>query len=164
MQDPLIVLKSFVRQLAGKAFDTSGVIQYSLVQRCETIKKEKRDFTYKDCEDLLLDSFNLYSRTTIVLDALDETDITDYNLGAILTELMEKSENPIKIFISSRPDRDYLEAFEDEATITVDASNQQEDIERFLAEKLYTTKFFQQRSQIIQSKITDVFAARSCGM
>lgn len=164
MQDPLIALRSFVRQLAGKAFDTSGVVQHSLVQRCEKIQKEKRDFTYKDCEDLLLESFNLYTRTTIVLDALDETDITDYNLGAILTTIMRKSENPIKVFISSRPDREYLEAFADETVITVDASNQHEDIERFLAEKLYTTSLFQQRSQVIQNEITNVFATRSCGM
>lgn len=164
MQDPLIVLKSFVRQLAGKAFDTSDVIQYSLVQRCDTIKKEKRDFNYKDCEDLLSESFNLYSKTTIVLDALDETDITEYNLGAILTSLMEKSENPIKIFISSRPDREYLEAFKDDAVITLDANNQQKDIETFLVEKLYTTKFFQERSQVIQNEIRNVFATRSRGM
>lgn len=77
---------------------------------------------------------------------------------------MQKSENPIKIFISSRPDREYLEAFADETVVTVDASNQHEDIERFLAEKLYTTKFFQQRSQVIQNEIMNVFAARSCGM
>ncbi|KAL7902547.1 hypothetical protein HDV63DRAFT_362000 [Trichoderma sp. SZMC 28014] len=164
MQDPLIALRSFVRQLAGKAFDTSGVVQHSLVQRCEEIQKEKREFTYKDCEDLLLESFNLYTRTTIVLDALDETDVTDYNLGAILTTIMRKSENPIKIFISSRPDREYLEAFADETVITVDASNQHEDIERFLAEKLYSTGFFQQRSPGIQNEIRNVFATRSCGM
>jgi hypothetical protein len=164
MQDPLTVLRSFVRQLAGKAFDTSGVIQNSLIQRCEIIQKEKRDFTYKDCEDMLLESFNLYPRTTIVLDALDETDVTDYNLGAILTTIMQKSENPIKIFISSRPDREYLEAFADETIITVDASSQHEDIERFLAEKLYMTNCFQQRSPAIQAEIMNVFAARSCGM
>ncbi|KAL9489499.1 hypothetical protein ACSS6W_001776 [Trichoderma asperelloides] len=39
-----------------------------------------------------------------------------------------------------------------------------EDIERFLAEKLYTTRFFQQRSHVIQNEITNVFAAQSCGM
>ncbi|KAL7922994.1 hypothetical protein ACQKWADRAFT_64473 [Trichoderma austrokoningii] len=164
MQDPLIVLKSFIRQLAGKAFDTSGIIQYSLVQRCETIQREKRDFTYKDCENLILESFNLFSRTTIILDALDETDVTNYNLGAILTTLMQKSENPIKIFISSRPDREYLDAFADDTIITVDASNQQEDIERFLTEKLYNTNFFKQRRPAIQNEIRDVFATRSCGM
>ncbi|KAK6447410.1 hypothetical protein FP744_10003660 [Trichoderma asperellum] len=85
-------------------------------------------------------------------------------MSAILTKLMGKSENPIKIFMSSRPDREYLEAFEDEAIITVNASSQQEDIERFLAEKLYTTRFFQQRSHVIQNEITNVFAAQSCGM
>jgi hypothetical protein len=164
MQDPLIILKSFVRQLAGKAFDKSGVIQNSLVQTCDAVDREKREFTLEDCEHLLLESFNLYSTTTIVLDALDVTDITDYNLGAILTTLMQKSENSVRIFISSRPIREYLEASADETIITVVASNQQEDIEKFLAEKLYTTKFFQQRSQAVQNIITNVFTARSCGM
>lgn len=164
MQEPLIILKSFVRQLASKAFDKSGVIQYNLIQRYETAVRENRYFNYKDCEDLLLESFNLFSKTTIVLDALDETNITDYNVGTVLSALMEKSKNPLKIFISSRPDREYLEAFADEAIITVDASNQREDIERFLEEKLYTTKFFQERSRTIQNKITNVFAAQNCGM
>lgn len=164
MQDPLVALKSFVRQLAGKAFETPGFIQDSLVQRCDTMEKEKRDFTFKDCEDLLLEFFNFYSKTTIVLDALDETDITDYNLGAVLTTIMQKSQNPVKLFISSRPDREYLEAFDDDTIITVDASNQQQDIETFLAEKLYATKFFQQRSLAIQNKIRNVFIAQSCGM
>lgn len=69
---------------------------------------------------------------------------------------MQKSENPIKIFISSRSDREYLKAFADQVIITVDASNQQEDVERCLAEKLYSTQFFQQRSQVIQ-KISKMY-------
>lgn len=74
---------------------------------------------------------------------MDENDITDYNHGAILTTIMQNSEKPTKIFISSQADREYLKAFADQVTITVDASNQQKDVERFLAEKLYSTQFFQ---------------------
>ncbi|UKZ58129.1 hypothetical protein TrVGV298_011994 [Trichoderma virens] len=164
MQDPIVVLRSFVRQLAGKAYDEPDVIQSSLVQKCRTAKIEGRDLGYKDCRDLILESLNLYPKTTIILDALDESDITTYNLCTILIEMMEKSRKPVKIFISSRPDREYLKAFEDRCIITVDASKQQADIERFLGEKLYSTSFFKQRREDIQEEIKNVFATRSCGM
>lgn len=165
MQEPLVVLRSFVRQLAGKAFDEPGLVQSSLVQRCETAKREGRELGYMDCKDLILESLNLYSKTTIILDALDESNITIYNLGTILIEMMEKSKKPVKIFISSRPDREYSEqVFGDKCIITVDASNQQHDIDRFLTEKLYSTRSFAQRKQEIQDKIKNVFQTRSCGM
>ncbi|KAM0251639.1 hypothetical protein ACHAQJ_008099 [Trichoderma viride] len=164
MQDPIVVLRSFVRQLAGKAFDEPGLVQSSLIQKCQTAKREGRELGYKDCKDLILTSLNLYAKTTIILDALDETDITTYNLCTILIEMKEKSRKPVKVFISSRPDREYLKAFENKPIITVDASNQQADIERFLTEKLYSTPFFTQRRQDIQEKIKTVFATRSCGI
>ncbi|PTB72391.1 ankyrin [Trichoderma longibrachiatum ATCC 18648] len=151
MQDPMDVLKSFVRQLAGKAFDERGLIRSSLIKRY--------------CKDLILDSFDMYPKTTIVLDALDESDISTHNLGSILVELMVKSKKPVKIFISTRPDREYLEGlFRDSRIITVDASNQKEDIERYLHEKLYLSPFFQRRNQEIQAEIRDVFATKSRGM
>ncbi|KAL7812088.1 hypothetical protein V8C44DRAFT_329716 [Trichoderma aethiopicum] len=165
MQDPIGVMKSFVRQLAGRAFDSAGLVRSSLLERCETAKKDGRGLAYQDCKDLILESFNMYPKTTIVLDALDESDISTHNLGTILVELMEKSKKPVKIFISSRPDREYLEnTFGDSRIITLDASNQQEDIERYLQEKLYSTPFFQQRRLVVQDKIKDVFATKSRGM
>lgn len=165
MQDPTVVLRSFVRQLAGKAIDEAGLIQSSLIQTCETAKKEGRKLGYRDCKDLILQSFNSYSKTTIVLDALDESDISTFNLGTVLIDLMEKSKRPVKIFISSRPDREFLEeAFGGSSIITVDAGNQQGDIEKFLAANLYSTRFFEQRSPDIQGKVKEVFTTRSCGM
>ncbi|KAL7929849.1 hypothetical protein V8C35DRAFT_172664 [Trichoderma chlorosporum] len=164
MQDPIVVLRSFVRQLSGRAFDELDLIQSSLVQACEIAKREGRELGYKDCTDLILESLNLYSKSTIILDALDETDITTYNLCTILIEIMEKSKRPIKIFISTRPDRAYLKAFENKSVIALDANNQQTDIEMFLSEKLYSTKSFQERSGEIQAVIKDIFKTRSCGM
>ncbi|KAF3066794.1 hypothetical protein CFAM422_008949 [Trichoderma lentiforme] len=164
MQDPIVVLRSFVRQLAGKAFGEPGLIQSSLAQKCKAAKREGRELGYKDCKTLILESLNLYSKTTIILDALDESDITTHNLCTILIEMMEESRRPVKIFISTRPDRKYLEAFRDKHIITLDASNQQEDIERFLEQKLYSTESFTERSQEAQDEIKHVFATRSCGM
>ncbi|QYT06145.1 Ankyrin repeat protein [Trichoderma simmonsii] len=164
MQDPIVVLRSFVRQLASKALSEAGLIQSSLAQKCKAAKRERRELGYKDCKALILESLNLYSKTTIILDALDESDISTYNLCTILIEMMEESRRPVKIFISTRPDRKYLKAFQDKHIITLDASNQQKDIERFLEEKLYSTESFIERSQEAQDEIKQVFATRSCGM
>ncbi|EHK44513.1 hypothetical protein TRIATDRAFT_131580 [Trichoderma atroviride IMI 206040] len=134
MQQPIIVLRSFVRQLSGKAFDDS-------------------------------ESFNFYSKTTIILDALDETDIGTYNLAKSLIQMTEKSKRPVKIFISSRPDREELEEeYKDNLLITVDASNQHEDIQKYLEHELYSTKKFKRLKPEIQGEIKDIFNKKACGI
>ncbi|RFU76861.1 pfs, nacht and ankyrin domain [Trichoderma arundinaceum] len=163
MQDPLIALRSLVRQLSYKACDYDH-IQSSVIQRCDLAKKEGRDLSYRDCTELILESLNLYSKTTIILDALDESDITTYNLAETLIDLMEKATRPVKVFISSRPDREYLEAFEARSTITVDSSNQKGDIEKFLDKELYSTTFFKKRQAKIQDKIQETFRSQKGGM
>lgn len=165
MQQPLVVLRSFVRQLSGKAFDDSNEIQSSLLQKCLKAKKEMRELSYKDCEELILESLNLYSKTTIILDALDESDIETYNLAKYLIQMMEKSKRPVKIFISSRPDREYLEeVFKDKFLITVDASNQHDDIQKYLEDKLYSTEKFKGRKKEIQNEVKGIFNTKGGGM
>ncbi|KAL7920362.1 hypothetical protein ACQKWADRAFT_298804 [Trichoderma austrokoningii] len=165
MQQPLVVLQSFVRQLSGKAFDESGAIQTSLRQRCLKARKEMRELGYKDCEELILESFNLYSKTTIILDALDESDIETYNLAKSLIQITEKSKRPVKIFISSRPDREYLaEVFKEKFLIAVDANNQHDDIQKYLEDKLYSTEKFKRRKREIQGEIKGVFNTKGGGM
>ncbi|KAH8126380.1 hypothetical protein LI328DRAFT_166141 [Trichoderma asperelloides] len=163
MQDPLTVLRSFVRQLSYKANNYS-CIQSKVIQRCSIAKREGRGLSYTDCKDLILESMNLYSKTTIILDALDESDITSYNLAEIMIDLMDKAIKPVKIFISSRPNREFLEAFEAKATIMVNSNNQQGDIEKYLAEVLYSTNFFKKRKSRIQKVIKETFSSQNGGM
>ncbi|UKZ63692.1 uncharacterized protein TrAtP1_004917 [Trichoderma atroviride] len=163
MQDPLVVLRSFVRQLSYKANNYS-YIQNNVIQKCEKAKQEGRSLSYTDCKELILESMNLYSKTTIILDALDESDISYYNLAEIFINMLDKARNPVKIFISSRPDREFLNAFEDRATIMVNSSNQQGDIEKYLDEALYSTRFFRKRRLEIQNMIKETFSTRNGGM
>ncbi|KAL6871229.1 hypothetical protein J3F83DRAFT_647563 [Trichoderma novae-zelandiae] len=163
MQDPLTVLRSLARQLSYKAFDYAR-IQKKVIERYELANKEGRDFGFQDCKELILDSLHLYPRTTIILDALDESDISTYNLADVLIELVQKATKPVKLFISSRPDRLYMDAFDTKTTITVDSSNQRGDIEKFLHEKLYSTPTFKTRRKEIQDLIQETFAYRNGGM
>ncbi|UKZ67912.1 uncharacterized protein TrAtP1_009072 [Trichoderma atroviride] len=165
MQQPIVVLRSFVRQLSGKAFGNPNEIQRSLAQKCAEAKISGRELSYKDCEELISESFNVYSKTTIVLDALDESDIGTYNLAKHLIQMMKKSRQPVKIFISSRPDREYLEEIpKDKFLITVDAGNQHDDIQKYLEDKLYSTERFKRRRQKMQDEIKDIFNTKGSGM
>lgn len=165
MQEPIVVLRSFVRQLSGKAFDDSDEIQSSLVQKCTEAKKNGRELSYKDCEELILKSFDAYSKTTIILDALDESDIGTYNLAKALIQIAEESRRPVKVFISSRPDRKYLEeVFKGKFLITVDAENQHDDIQKYLEDKFYSTEKFKRRKQEIQDEIKGIFDTKGSGM
>ncbi|KAK1251159.1 hypothetical protein MKX07_005714 [Trichoderma sp. CBMAI-0711] len=102
--------------------------------------------------------------TTIILDALDESDITTYNLAEILIDLVEKAVKPVKLFISSRPDREYMDAFDTKSTIAIDSSIQRGDIDKYLQEQLYSTKLFKDRQEEIQGLIRETFASRNGGM
>ncbi|KAL7798837.1 hypothetical protein V8C43DRAFT_328735 [Trichoderma afarasin] len=163
MLDPLIVLRSFVRQLSYKAYHYDR-IQTSVIQKCELAKQEGRDLSYKDCKELILISLNLYPKTTLILDALDESEISTYNLAEMLIELMKKATKPVKVFISTRPDREYLKVLEDRYIITVNSDNQQGDIKKFLHETLYSQLFFNRRQAEIQEMIKETFRSRNGGM
>lgn len=163
MLDPLIVLRSFVRQLSYKAYHYDR-IQTSVIRKCELAKQEGRDLSYKDCKELILISLNLYPKTTLILDALDESDISTYNLAEILIDLMGKATKPVKVFISSRPDREYFKVLEDKYIITVNSDSQQGDIEKFLHETLYSESVFKNRKAEIQEIIKETFRSRNGGM
>jgi hypothetical protein len=159
LQDPLIILRSFVRQL----FDKRSEKCYNRVkQKREMADNEVGSLGLKDCKELILEFINLYSHTTIILDALDEASPTssNQNLAEILIDILNKAKKPVKLFISSRPDREYLQTFEATATVTIESKNQQADIEKYLDDRLYSTSPFKQRQMETQTLIRDVFSSR----
>lgn len=163
LQDPLVVLRSFVRQL----FDTRSESSYNrLTQKRNLAESEGRSLGLKDCKELILGFINLYSKSTIILDALDEasTTGTNHNLAEILIDIVDKANKPVKIFISSRPDREYLQAFEATAAITIESSNQEADIEKYLEYRLYSTSSFKQRQEGTRELIRNAFSTRNSSM
>ena len=95
-------------------------------------KIREQILSYKDCQKLILDSIRLFSKTTLILTALDETDVTIHNLAETLIEIMQKLSKPVKIFMSSRPK--YHEAFEGWSTIDMDLAEQTSVLEVQISE------------------------------
>jgi hypothetical protein len=89
------------------------------------------------CKQQLLESVNLYPKTTLVLDALDEC---EPHLRSRLIEMIElilsKSNRPLKVFISSRPDSDIRESFLSRPSVEIQAMENRGDIEKFVNQEI----------------------------
>ncbi|KAJ5649099.1 uncharacterized protein N7484_002822 [Penicillium longicatenatum] len=130
-KDPLCVLQSYVRQLST-AVGAPGYMRKSLQVASEEARRRASHFGVEECKTQLLESISGYSQTILILDALDECDpISRCKLIEAICDLVSKSDRPIKVFISSRPDSDIKHALRSWPYIEVLAMDNERDIERF---------------------------------
>lgn len=140
-RSPLSVLQSYVRQLSNVAHGPDKILA-NLRKTCSETKKRGSDLSFDDCKQLLLDAINIYPRTTLVLDALDELDecasdsSTRVQLIETMKTLLTEAKRPLKIFISSRPDHDNWKKFRTLPNIEVYTKENQVDIAKFLEAKV----------------------------
>jgi hypothetical protein len=127
------------------------------------------DFSFDMCEEQLLESVNLYPRTTLVLDALDECDLgSRHKLVKAIKRLLSKSERPLKVFISSRPDRDIRQQFlsepNSEPNIEIQARHNEKDIRKFVDEEIIKHEAWRDMSPSLQEEIVKTLLDGSQGM
>ncbi|QRD90698.1 ankyrin repeat-containing protein [Aspergillus flavus] len=128
----LHVLRCFVRQLAGPLSDCQSV-RISLQEAWRAAKDRGSDLNLDACKAQLLSSFNLYSKTIIVLDALDEVAVNERRqLIRVLDELDSQSTSTVKVFIASRPDGDISFQFASKPNVQIRAADNMEDIDKFI--------------------------------
>ncbi len=117
------------------------------------------------CRDQLLDSVNLYQRTTIVLDALDECDPgSRRELVDTIEFLLRKSDKPLKVFISSRPDRDIRNRFLEKPNIDIQARHNESDIRKFVNEEIVKHDGWVDMPLPLREDIIRVLLEKSDGM
>lgn len=162
-------LRSFVRQLSAsrdaKALQDYIVGVYSEKRR-NSFASGKLDV--EECENVLLSLTDIYPQTTLVLDALDECDPdTRVDLIEIFERLVARTSKPIKIFVSSRPDADIKERFEEGINVAITATDNYEDIARFVEDQIDKKRgrrFEVFRRQELRKRITQTLLDKSQGM
>ncbi|KAL1957574.1 hypothetical protein VTO42DRAFT_5685 [Malbranchea cinnamomea] len=165
-RDALSVLHSFVKQLSISA--DGSAIQEPLVQIYEAKRKSgfsSSRLNFDECQNLLMKLIPTYSRTTLVLDALDEVvddrqwlmDLFDYLVGEL---------KGVKILISSRRDDDIKWRLEQGQNLGIDAKDNQDDIAKFVKEKLEKGQSRRRRpiSPKLQEEIVRTLLEESRGM
>lgn len=108
---------------------------------------------------------NLYPRTTVVLDALDECEPDlRRKLIDVVEFLLAHSERPLKIFISSRPDGDIRDRFLSRPNIEIQATDNQGDIEKFVNNEIINHRQWAKMSLPLRGDIVKILFDRSQGM
>ncbi len=160
-------LCSLVRQLSVTA-DGKGM-QQVLVEMYRS--KRQLGFAAKqlhedDAQHLLRQFVNGYPHTTLVLDALDECDEqTRMLIVDTLDHVVSHAAKPIKVFISSRLDADIAERLESGPNVAVTATDNADDIAKFVDAKLTRRPQWSQKlSSAVRSEIVQTLCAKSGGM
>lgn len=163
-QEPLSVLRSFVRQLSTIVNDENSM-QKRLRQFYIQTRLEASEPTIGECKELLLEFINLYPKTTLILDALDECGKHERRvLIEIFVYFLACASRPVKIFISSRPDGDIKEIFKSRANIEIQAIDNHDDISRFVEGEIIKHRRWKKISFGLQREIVETLQERSQGM
>jgi Cdc6-like AAA superfamily ATPase len=166
-RNPENILRSFVKQLSISS--SQDMIQDCLVQLYNQKRREgfsSNKLSFAESEALLFQLIQPYSRTFLVLDALDEC---DKSLRGQLIEAFNRllsASKGLSIFISSRRDADIKYQFEKKANIGIEATDNQNDIITFVTEKIESSQL-KRRIKIpegLQRDIIQTILDKSRGM
>lgn len=163
-REPLSILRSYVRQLSTTARNPRDM-QKKLRSLYSEARLKGSDFGFDICKRLLLESINLYPKTTLVLDALDECE-SDLR-GQLIDNiefLVSKSEKPLKIFISSRPDGDIRDCFLSRPNIEIQATDNRDDIKKYVNQEIVKHRRWTKMSRSLRDDIVKTLLERSQGM
>jgi hypothetical protein len=133
-QNPDAILRAIVKQLASAEPGLS--LQPAIVEEYRLREREgfaKGSLNLKASYETILKLTEVYPQITIILDALDEINVTTRDsLIKGLHHLVQKSSNLVKIFVSSRDDDDIVFHLEKVANLRIKASDSVNDINRFV--------------------------------
>ena len=163
-REPLSVLRAFVRQLSTISSEEDS-IQTHLKKLYKESRLKSSELTINNCKEIILKFINICPRTTFILDALDECEKRSRSeLIDLFDYLLSNAEKPLKIFISSRPYGDIKERLKDRANIEIKATNNQDDISRFVKTKITQHRKWDTMDLSLQQKIIETLQEGSQGM
>ncbi|EPE05436.1 nacht and ankyrin domain protein [Ophiostoma piceae UAMH 11346] len=160
-RQPLSVFRSYTRQLAAVAG------QPELVQkRLRSLWLESQiiadDLGMEPCKKHILSFIDLYDRTTIVLDALDECELRSrIELVEAIKQLLSQAKKPLRVFLSSRPAGDL---FVNVPIIEIQATDNQNDIQKFVHGEIVKHPRWQYMSTELRENIETTILTQSQGM
>jgi hypothetical protein len=132
-REPTVILQAILRQLCvwfPTALPTLMVKMYD-VRSNDGHPSGSLDFD--ECKDLIMLLLNEYPQTTIVIDAMDESNPEErWRLLEALKMFISSSISLVKIFIASRDDGDLKLELEGVPNLYIHANDSADDIEAFI--------------------------------
>ncbi|KAF3063054.1 hypothetical protein CFAM422_010404 [Trichoderma lentiforme] len=159
------ILRSYVSQLA-RVPNHPTMIEKNIYTIYLKARKEKRGLSTIECETALFELINFYSRTILVLDALDECEMdTRETLVRVLHNLVDKGEGTVKVFIASRKEADIEEYLGLRNLIEINTADNKEDIEKYVEEEVAKVSgIWRSVSTEVKEQVKKTIGEKSDGM
>jgi hypothetical protein len=164
---PSAALCSVTRQLSltadGRGMHSALVRLYRSKQS-RGMAADKMD--YEMAKQLLREFVDAFPQTTLVIDALDECEeATRMGFVDLLEDLARSAARPIKVFVSSRLDRDIAERFESGPSVAIRATDNQNDIAMFVRAEIAGRPLWRRKlSEQLCAEVVDTLCEQSSGM
>lgn len=168
------ILCALLRQLTGH--DARLALRGTVAQDFQR-RKEKADFNGAQILSLDIPEIKAHildiakdDPITLVLDALDEVDYANRGeLFDALEQIVQESQNVVKLFVSSRTDGDIVERFEQHSKVRIDDLLNHDDIQRFIehevAKSIRTKKLLRGKvSPSLRDDIIKTLSKKANGM
>jgi hypothetical protein len=130
--NPTEILLSILKQLSSTR--AQNPIHTAVVDKWLERQDEGTDYRLDilECTELIIETTKANS-AFIVIDALDECDLLRrHELLEALDDIVQRSENIVKVLVSSRREGDIVRHFQKTAKVEISAKDNSEDIERFI--------------------------------
>ncbi|KAK2611771.1 hypothetical protein N8I77_005095 [Diaporthe amygdali] len=169
-REPKEILRNIIRQLATgpwKAAEKSGIIHKTVYDLWKKSQVQGISSTFAQWEACLLALIDTYPRTTIVLDALDECEKGQRRalINLLVTLATRQSEEqPVKIFVSTRPEEDMLRHFDKHPTIRMQEKHNTDDIATFVRTQISEHHKWSKMSEQFRTDVIDTLLEKSGDM
>ncbi|OPB41134.1 hypothetical protein A0O28_0108310 [Trichoderma guizhouense] len=159
------ILRSYVSQLA-RVPNHPTMTEKNIYTIYLKARKEKRGLSTIECETALIELINFYSRTILVLDALDECEMdTRETLARVLRNLVDKGGGTVKVFIASRKEADIEEYLGLRKLVEISTADNKEDIEKYVEEEVAKVSgIWRSVSAEVKEQVKKTIGEKSDGM
>lgn len=159
------ILRSYISQLA-KVPSYPTMMEKNIYALYLKAKKEKRGFSTKECEMALMSLIRFYSRTTLILDALDECEMdTREAIVRILHNLVDKGGCTVKVFIASRKEADIETYLGSQRLVEISTADNKDDIEKYIElEMAKVGNVWRSVSVDVKEQVKNTIGEKSDGM
>lgn len=163
-RDPTAIIQTIVKQLSVVL---PGLPKPVVEEYDKRVNHSPAPLGFQECHGLLVSLLDIFPQTTIIIDALDESDPVERSqLLEVLTTIMHSSNSVVKIFISSRDDIDIKLKLEKVPNLYIEAQDSKEDIENFIYREVTQSKGrgFSQLPDGLKRKVMHTLLEKANGM
>lgn len=156
-------LDNLLASLLKQLLDSRGPLPGSVQSLYDRHRRKSTRPTLRDLSKVLLDVASEYSRVFVLVDALDEYQISDRSVDKMLSEIfhLQKSCN-VSYFATSRHNPNIESAFENCLRLEIRADT--DDVRRYLLGHLDQLPSFVSQNPRLQSEIIDAIVNAVDGM